>query len=167
MYTGLSHQNIEFDGPIRCIAAIRLSRMTEPTLAEQYAEVRSRTMLGTLDVDIIEASGERVVLEMPVGPKVHQPYGVLHGGASVVLAETGASIGAGIAAGPEFEAFGVEINANHLRTVTSGRVRSVSTPIRQGRSVAVWDTQIFDDRDRLVCVSRLTVAIRPTGQVHR
>src|SRR4051794_30666167 len=124
-------------------------------------EVRERTVMGTLGIDVVEMGPERVVLRMPVGEKVHQPYGLLHGGVSVVLAETGASLGAWIAAGPEFNTFGVEINANHLRSVRSGVVTSVSEPVRQGRTMAVWDTRITDDKDRLICVSRCTLAIRP------
>ena len=124
-------------------------------------EVRERTIMGALDIDLIEATGERVELRMPVGPKVHQPYGFLHGGASVVLAETAASIGAWIAAGPEYATFGVEINANHLRPVRDGVVTAVATPIRSGKTIAVWDIQITDAKDRLVCVSRCTVAVRP------
>ena len=138
--------------------------MADPSTTD-LAELRSRTILGALDIEIIEASGKRVVLEMPVGPKVHQPYGFLHGGASVVLAETACSIGAWLAAGPEFETFGVEINANHLRPVRDGRVRAVATPIRQGATIAVWETRITDEQDRLVCVSRCTVAVRPAGAV--
>jgi len=137
--------------------------MTTPT-ADDMQQMREHTILGALDISVVEVSAERVVLEMPVGPKVHQPYGFLHGGASVVLAETGASLGALLGAGSGFEAFGVEINANHLRPVRDGRVRAVCTPIRQGASIAVWDTQITDEQDRLVCVSRCTVMVRPVGE---
>ena len=81
-----------------------------------------------------------------------------------MLAETGASIGAWLGAGPEFQAFGVEINANHLSSVRSGHVTAVSTPIRQGRTLAVWETRItHDETDKLVCVSRCTLAIKPAG----
>ena len=127
--------------------------------------LRERTALGALGVEISEASGERVVLELEVGPKVHQPYGFLHGGVSALLAETCASIGAWLAAGSDYEAFGVEINANHLRPVRDGRVIATGTPIRQGRTIAVWDTRIEDEQGRLVCVSRCTVALRPAGAV--
>jgi uncharacterized protein (TIGR00369 family) len=125
--------------------------------------LRDVTIMGTLGIDLVEASAERVVLEMDVGPHVHQPYGYLHGGASVVLAETGASIGAWLAAGPDMHTLGIEINANHLRPVRDGRVRAESTPVRQGRSIAVWDTRITDGDGRLVCVSRCTVAVRPAA----
>lgn len=130
---------------------------------EALASMRERTILGTLGIEIVEASGKRVVLRMPVGPQVHQPYGFLHGGASVVLAETGASMGAWLAAGGDYETFGVEINANHLRPVRDGVVTAVSEPIRQGRTIAVWDTRITDEHGRLACVSRCTVAVRPVA----
>lgn len=133
---------------------------------EAMRAIRERTLMGTLDIELISATPDRVELRMPVGPQVHQPYGLLHGGASVVLAETGASIGAWLAAGPEFQSFGVEINANHLSSVRDGVVTSVSTPVRQGRTIAVWDTTITSDDGTVVCVSRCTLAIKPVGE-HR
>lgn len=118
------------------------------------------TVLGTLGIEVLEASGERVVLTMPVGPQVHQPYGILHGGVSVVLAETAASVGAGLAAGSDRAVFGMEINANHLRPIRSGTVTTVGTPIHVGRTTQVWETRTTDERDRLVSVSRCTLAVR-------
>lgn len=113
----------------------------------------------TLGIQYEEASGERVVATMPVGPRVHQPLGMLHGGASVVLAESAASVGATAAALPEKVALGMEINANHLRPVREGLLRATATPIHQGRTTAVWQIQIEDERQRLVCVSRITLAL--------
>lgn len=124
-----------------------------------------QTVLHSLDITIIEASGDRVVLSMPVGPKVHQPYGILHGGVSVVLAETAASVGAALAAGPEFAVFGMEINANHIRPVTDGTVVATGTPIHVGRTTQVWETRIVDEGDRLVCVSRCTLAVRDASSL--
>ncbi|MCW2961864.1 MAG: thioesterase superfamily protein [Thermoleophilia bacterium] len=123
--------------------------------------IRERTAMGALGIDLVEASAERVVLTCDVGPKVHQPYGFLHGGVSALIAETGASIGAGIAAGDQFRAFGIEINANHVRPVREGVITSTSTPIRQGRSIAVWDTRIETADGKLVCASRCTIALQP------
>lgn len=128
-------------------------------------EIRGRTVLGTLGVEFVEVGAERVVLALEVGPRVHQPYGFLHGGVSALLAETCASIGAWLAAGLDHEAFGVEINANHLRPVREGRITATGTAIRNGRTIAVWDTRIEDADGRLVCVSRCTVALRPVGSV--
>ncbi len=134
---------------------------------ETMREIRERTIMGALGIDLVEASSSRVVLTMQVGPQVHQPYGFLHGGASVVLSETAASMGAWIAAGPDASTFGVEVNANHLRPVRSGMVTATATPIKQGRTIAVWDTQIVDEQGRLICVSRCTVAIRPREDADR
>lgn len=139
--------------------------MAEPIDPEALQAIQERTVLGPLGIEIVEAGPERVVLAVEVGPRVHQPYGFLHGGVSALLAETCASMGAWLAAGPDHEAFGVEINANHLRPVRDGRIVATGTPIRQGRTIAVWDTRIEDEQGRLVCVSRCTVAIRPSGDV--
>jgi 1,4-dihydroxy-2-naphthoyl-CoA hydrolase len=135
--------------------------MDEAMTAEVARTLRERTVLGPLGIDVVEMSGERVVLALEVGPRVHQPYGYLHGGVSALLSETCASMGAWLAAGDGVEALGVEINANHLRPVREGRIVATGTPIRQGRTIAVWDTRIEDDQGRLVCVSRCTVALRP------
>lgn len=135
--------------------------MSQPLDSSTLQVLREQTVLAPLGIQIDEIGPERVVLSVEVGPKVHQPYGFLHGGVSALLSETCASMGAWAAAGDGFEAFGVEINANHLRPVRSGRVTATGTPIRQGRTIAVWDTSIEDDQGRLVCVSRCTVALRP------
>lgn len=135
-----------------------------PASPEAIRALRERTVLGSLGVEVAELSAERVVLRVEVGPKVHQPYGFLHGGVSALLAETCASMGAWIAAPAGSEAFGVEINANHLRPVRDGWITATGTPIRQGRTIAVWDTRIEDEAGRLVCVSRCTVAIKPPGE---
>jgi uncharacterized protein (TIGR00369 family) len=135
-----------------------------PTL-EEMRGVRDTTVLGALGIELVEADADHVVLRLPVGPKVHQPYGFLHGGVSVVLAETGSSIGAWMRAGEGFEVFGIDINASHLRAVRDGIVTSTSTPVRQGRAIAVWNTEITDEQGRLVCVSRCTLAVKPAGVV--
>lgn len=122
--------------------------------------LREDTVLGPLGISIDEVGPERVVLSLEVGPRVHQPYGFLHGGVSALLSESCASMGSWVAAGPGYEAFGVEINANHLRPVRSGQIVATGTPTRQGRTIAVWDTRIEDEDGRLVCVSRCTVALR-------
>lgn len=122
------------------------------------------TVLSALGIEVVEASSERVVLKVEVTEKVHQPYGFLHGGVSALLGESGASIGAQIAAGPEAQVFGIEVNANHLRPVREGVITATSTPIRNGRTVSVWDTQIEDERGRVICVSRCTVAVRASSK---
>jgi uncharacterized protein (TIGR00369 family) len=139
--------------------------MADPVAPEALQAIRERTVLGPLGIEIEEAGPDRVVLSLEVGPQVHQPYGFLHGGVSALMSETCASMGAWLQAGLDFEAFGVEINANHLRPVRDGRVVAIGTPIRQGRTIAVWDTRVEDEQGRLVCVSRCTVALRQVGAI--
>lgn len=125
----------------------------------------NRTTLDTtLGITYDEVGPERVVARMPVGPHVHQPLGYLHGGASVALAESVVSVGASASALPEKVAFGLEINANHLRPVKDGTVVAVGQPLHRGRTTQVWEVRITDDADRLICVSRCTVALVPAGE---
>ena len=125
---------------------------------------RGGTVLETLDITIDVAEKERVALSMPVTERVHQYTGLLHGGISVVLAETAASIGAALNTDlTRFTPVGVEINANHLRSVTKGRVTAVATPVYIGRQMTVWAIEIRDERERLICVSRCTLAFKPGG----
>lgn len=113
-----------------------------------------------LGITFIEQSGQKVVAQMPVEPRVHQPFGILHGGASVVLAETVASVGAYLnVKGRGMLAVGLEINANHLRSVRSGIITATGTPIFQGRTTEVWSIDIKDEAGKMVCVSRCTLAL--------
>ncbi|GAA0987657.1 MULTISPECIES: PaaI family thioesterase [Nocardiopsidaceae] len=114
----------------------------------------------TMGIEVTEASAERVVGRMPVEGNV-QPFGLLHGGASCVLAETLGSIGSTVHA-HQFGriAVGIEINATHHRSATSGHVTGVATPVHLGRTLATWDITITDDRGRKVCTSRLTCMLR-------
>jgi len=102
---------------------------------------------------------DRAVATMPVTPDHHQPLGYLHGGASVVLAETVASVGATAGALPEKVAFGLEINANHIRPKQTGTLRAVGERLHAGRTTQVWQIRITDEDDKLVCVSRCTLAL--------
>lgn len=123
-----------------------------------------QTLASTLDMEIIEMTRERVVARMPVGPKVHQPFGLLHGGASVALAETVASIGGWMNVDREKEGVvGLEINANHLRGKRNGVVTAVATPVHVGRKTHVWEIRISDEQGKLVCLSRCTLAVVPAG----
>jgi uncharacterized protein (TIGR00369 family) len=120
------------------------------------------TLLSTLGIEIVEASRDRVVGRMPVGPRVHQPFGLLHGGASVALAETVASAAGWMQVDRETETVvGLEINANHLRAKRDGVVTAVATPLHIGRKTHVWDVKITDEQGKLVCVSRCTLAVVP------
>lgn len=119
-----------------------------------------KTLVQTLEIEILEGTKDRVVAKMPVQPKVSQPFGFLHGGASVALAETVASIGAYLNVAENGEnAFGLEINANHVRPKRDGFVIATATPLHRGKSTHVWDIQIKDEAGKLVCVSRCTMAI--------
>jgi uncharacterized protein (TIGR00369 family) len=114
---------------------------------------------GLLDIELVETSPERVTATMPVTPKHHQPFGVLHGGVSVVLAESVASVGAYLAAPDGYTAVGMEVNANHIRSVRQGRLAAVATPHHTGRTTHVWEVKIRHEGEKLVCVSRCTLAI--------
>lgn len=97
---------------------------------------------------------------MPVDGRTRQPYGLLHGGASVALAETLGSVASSLVIDTGvFICVGIEINANHIRSVRQGLVTGIATPVHLGSSTHVWDIKIHDERERLVCISRLTVAI--------
>lgn len=121
---------------------------------------RVGSVLDVLDIKIVEAGKERVVATMPIGPNHRQQLGFLHGGISVVLAETLASIGSvlNIDASRQM-AFGLEINANHLRPKREGMLTGVATPIQRGRTTHVWEIRISDEQEKLVCISRCTIAI--------
>jgi 1,4-dihydroxy-2-naphthoyl-CoA hydrolase len=120
------------------------------------------TLVQTLGIEMLEATKDRVVARMPVQPRVHQPFGLLHGGASVALAETVASVGAFLnAAEHGMNAVGLEINANHLRGKRDGVVTAIALPLHRGRSTHVWEVRITDETDQLVCISRCTLAIVP------
>ena len=118
------------------------------------------TLMGLLEIENVELSKDKVVMTMPVGPKTHQPFGLLHGGASVVLAESAASVGTFLNIDPEKEAaVGLEINANHLRSKKDGIVTATAIPLHKGRKTMVWDIKITDEDDKLICVSRCTCSI--------
>jgi 1,4-dihydroxy-2-naphthoyl-CoA hydrolase len=120
------------------------------------------TVHDTLGITIEEATPQRVVLSMPVTEKVHQYTRILHGGVSVVLAESAASIGAAMNTDlTRYAPVGIEINANHLRSVARGQLRAVATPVHIGAKIMVWAIEITDQRQRLICVSRCTLALRP------
>jgi 1,4-dihydroxy-2-naphthoyl-CoA hydrolase len=114
---------------------------------------------GLLDIELVETSPERVTATMPVTPNHHQPFGVLHGGVSVVLAESVASVGGYLAAPEGYTAVGMEVNANHVRSVKKGRLAAVATPLHTGSTTHVWDVKIRHEGEKLVCVSRCTLAI--------
>ena len=117
-------------------------------------------MLKHLDIRIVELTDESMIATMPVDHRTKQPMGLLHGGASCVLAESLGSIASYLCVDPDqCDVVGLEINANHVRSVRQGLVTGMCTPLHLGRSSHIWDIKIKDDEGRLVCVSRMTNAI--------
>jgi 1,4-dihydroxy-2-naphthoyl-CoA hydrolase len=118
------------------------------------------TVMEVLGIEYKVVSKEKIVLAMPVTPKTHQPMGSLHGGVSVVLAETAATMGAWMNIDQEKQmVMGVEINANHVRGKRDGTVTATAVPLHIGHAVSVWDIRITDEQDRLICSSRCTLAV--------
>ncbi|MEH7118737.1 hotdog fold thioesterase [Neobacillus vireti] len=118
------------------------------------------TLIEALGIEITQMENGKVTATMPVDHRTKQPFGLLHGGASVALAETVASLGAYEMVDKETEAVaGLEINANHVRPKTDGVVTAVATILHRGKTTMVWDIKITDEQDRLICVSRCTMAV--------
>jgi 1,4-dihydroxy-2-naphthoyl-CoA hydrolase len=118
------------------------------------------TMSEHLGIEFTEVGAQTLKGRMPVDNRTRQPYGLLHGGASCVLAETLGSVASALVIDPQkFICVGLEINANHIRGVKEGYVTGIASPLHIGSSTHVWDIKIYDEREKLVCVSRLTVAI--------
>jgi len=129
-----------------------------------FADRQQETLLTTLGIEFVETSKERVVARMPVGPRVHQPFGLLHGGASIALAETVASTGAWLNCDQASErVVGLEINANHLRAKREGVVTATATPVHVGRRTQVWEIRVTDEAGKAVCISRCTIAVIPAA----
>ncbi|MFZ3590617.1 hotdog fold thioesterase [Bacillus sp. DJP31] len=120
----------------------------------------SKTLIATLGITITLLEDGKVMATMPVDERTHQPFGVLHGGASVALAETVASVGTYHLVDQETESCaGLEINANHLKAKKDGVVTAIATILHRGRTTMVWDIKIVDEEERLICVSRCTMAV--------
>ncbi|SDJ24882.1 PaaI family thioesterase [Natribacillus halophilus] len=131
-----------------------------PLDPEQLQANSQGSLIDLLDITFMEVELDRVVLHMPVLPKTHQPAGILHGGASVVLAETAASIATGLNIDQQTKIpVGLEINANHVRSKRDGSVTATATPLHKGRTTMIWEIKIVDENDKLVCVSRCTMAV--------
>lgn len=125
------------------------------------------TIHETLGVRLIEATPDKVVLEMDVGPPVHQPFGILHGGASAVIAESAASMGAYMNCEPGKQfCVGTDLNISHLRAKREGVVRATATPVRKGRTMHVWQIDVTQEDGKLVAVARCTLAIRDLDQAN-
>ena len=131
--------------------------MLTPTELSQMGQGNLAEALG---IALVEAGPDQVVATMPVDHRTRQPFGLLHGGASVALAETVASIGAWLNVDRETQAaVGLEINANHLKGKREGTVTATATPIHRGRTTQVWSVAIVDEKGAMVCISRCTLAV--------
>ena len=128
-------------------------------LVRQMEDLNPTSLNHRMGIEVTEASAERVVATMPVEGNT-QPYGLLHGGASVVLAESLGSIGSAIHAGPNRIVVGTDINATHHRAARSGVVTGVATPISLGNTLCSWEVVVTDEDGRRVCTSRITCLVR-------
>ena len=133
---------------------------SQQELVANLNETNKDTALSVMGIKLSEATKDRVVATMPITSHHHQPMGYLHGGVSVLLAESVASWGSILNIDTDRQmAFGQEINANHLRPKREGVLTAVAIPLHRGRTTHVWDIRITDENDKLICVSRCTVAI--------
>lgn len=120
------------------------------------------TLIEALGIQVIVIDDKQVVATMPVNAATRQPFGRLHGGASVALAETAASLGTYYLINKDAEyAVGIEINANHVRGKADGIVTAVAKPVHRGRTIMVWDIRINDEAGNLICISRCTMGVFP------
>ena len=126
---------------------------------EQLNAMGDGNMVGLLDIRFEALTDDAIEATMPVDSRTHQPFGLLHGGASVVLAETLGSVAGYLCSEGEQKVVGLEVNANHIRSVRSGRVRGVCRALHVGARHQVWQIEISDEQGRLCCSSRLTTAV--------
>lgn len=133
-----------------------------PSLRDHLRSVATKHLADVIGIELVELTKERVVATMPVDERTRQPFGILHGGASVALAETVASLAASMNADLDrFNVVGLEINANHIRAKRDGTVTGTALPIHIGRSTQVWEIRIVDEQQRPICISRCTLAVVP------
>ncbi|UCF65999.1 MAG: hotdog fold thioesterase [bacterium] len=129
---------------------------------EQMNDMMKNSIEEQLGIEMVELGNDFIKAKMPVDRRTRQPFGVLHGGASVVLAESLGSFASYLTLKSEDRiAVGIEINANHIRSVTQGEVTGIAHPIHLGKQTHVWEIKILNEKNKLVCISRLTVAILP------
>jgi len=130
-----------------------------PISIETITQIHKDTAPERLGFEFLEVGEDFIRARVPVDNRTRQPYGILHGGVSVVLAETLGSTGAAYACPPGFRPVGLDINANHIRSASSGWVIGVARPVHIGRSTHVWHIEMTNEAGQLICVSRLTLAI--------
>lgn len=137
-------------------------RLTDQEILEQCASMCKNTLMETLDISFCEVGTDSLVAKMPVTPRVHQPDGVLHGGAMVALAESVGSAASYIFLNSkEFYIRGIEISANHVKSIREGYVFARAEIVHKGRTTQLWDIKIRDEEDRLISVVKLTTIALP------
>ena len=135
---------------------------------DDFLPLGKNTMGEYIGIEWVELGNDYLKAKMPVDNRTRQPYGLLHGGASCVLAETIGSVASAMVIDhSKFVCVGLEINANHVRSAREGFVTGIATPLHLGANTHVWDIKIFDELGKLVCVSRLTVAVIPRKESFR
>ncbi len=133
-----------------------------PTVESLNKAMTPDTIMGLLDIRVTEVGDDYLVGTMPADQRTHQVYGIVHGGANVVLTETLGSMAAGyVVDNSKFRVFGQEVSAAHLRPVSSGLVTGTARPLHLGRRSQVWEIKLQDDNGKLTCISRLTMAVVP------
>ena len=134
--------------------------MDKKILLEKLNSVGTNTLMETLDIKFIDVEEDKVVATMPVTTKVHQPDGVLHGGATVALAETVGSYASYLSVDKDTQMIrGVEISANHLRSIKEGLVIATAKPIHKGRTTQLWEIRIVDEQDKLISICKLMTMV--------
>lgn len=132
----------------------------ESVTIEELNSLSKNTMAESIGIEFTTVGPDFIEARMPVDARTHQPFGLLHGGASVALAETLGSVAATCCVDQSRQfCVGLEINANHIRGVRQGFVRGTARPVHVGKKTQVWEIRIIDDRDELVCISRITLAV--------
>ena len=131
----------------------------KPISVEILTQGTANTADSHLGIEFVEVGDDYIIGRVPVDARTRQPYGLLHGGISVVLAETLGSCGAAFSCPPDYRAVGLDINANHLKGVKSGWVTGTARPVHRGRTTHVWQIELRDEAGDLTCISRITMAI--------
>ena len=131
----------------------------KPVTIEMLTAVSANSASSHLGIEFVEIGDDYITARVPVDERTRQPYGLLHGGVSVVLAETLGSLGAAMSSPEGTRAVGLDINANHLRSTTSGCVTGTARPIHRGRTTHVWQIELHNEAGEMTCISRITMAI--------
>ncbi|ERJ58453.1 hotdog fold thioesterase [Sphingobacterium paucimobilis] len=133
---------------------------------EEVNSIFDKYMTKLLDIKAVEIQDNHIIATMPITDHVRQPFGILHGGASVVLAESIGSVASNLIIDTDkYAGVGLDINANHVRSASQGILKAVCSPLHIGKTTHVWDIKMYDEKENLICISRLTVAIIEKSRV--